>query len=94
MLGGKDTHKRMWESVGEGLAINLKQFNVNVLKETDLIETSESIDILVRFPVLQLEKPVSQWSYNFSLNDFKQAIQYIDENCTLVNLMELINQKT
>ena len=94
MLGGKDTLKQQWETVGENSAINLKQFHVNVLSETDLIETSESIDIVARFPVFQLEKPVSRWSYNFSLKDFKQAIRHIDQNCTPIKFMELIKQKT
>ena len=93
-LGKGETHKGMWETVGDGSAINLKQFNVNFLNETDIIGTSESIDINVRFPVFQLEKPVYQWSYNFNLKDFKQAIQHTDENCTPLKLMELVNQKT
>jgi hypothetical protein len=93
-LGDGDTLKKFWGIQGEGSAINLKQFNVNVLNETDLIETSESIDIVARFPIFQLKKPVSQWSYNFPLKDFKQAIQYIDENCTPIKFMELINQKS
>ena len=93
-LGKGETHKGMWGTVGDGSPFNLKQFNVNFLKETDLIGTSESIDIKVRFPVFQLEKPVSQWSYNFNLKDFKQAIQHTDENCTSIRLMELVNQKT
>ena len=93
-LGDRDTLKKLWETVSDGSAINLKQFNVNVLQDTDLIETSESTDIIVRFPVFQVEKPVSQWSYNFNLKDFKQAIQHIDENCTSVKLIELIKQKT
>jgi len=93
-LGGKDPLKQMWETQDEGAVINLRQFNINVLNDTDLIETSESIDIVARFPIFQLEKPVSQWSYNFSLKDFKQAIQHIDENCTSIKLMELIKQKT
>jgi len=93
-LGKRQTHKGISETVSDGSPINLKQFNVNFLKETDLIGTSESIDIKVRFPVFQLEKPVSQWSYNFNLKDFKQAIQHTDDNCTPVKLMELVNQKT
>lgn len=93
-LGDRDTLRKLWETVSDGSAINLKQFNVNVLQDTDLIETSESTDIIVRFPVFQVEKPVSQWSYNFNLKDFKQAIQHIDENCTSVKLIELIKQKT
>jgi hypothetical protein len=93
-LGDGDTLRKMWETVGEGSAINLKQFNVNVLQDTDLIETAESTDIIVRFPVFQLEKPVSRWSYNFNLKDFKRAIRHIDENCTSVKLMELIKLET
>lgn len=93
-LGGKATLKQQWETVGEESAINLKQFHVNVLSETDLIETSQSIDIIARFPVFQLVKPVSRWSYNFNLKDFKQAIQHIDQNCTPVKFKELIKQKT
>jgi len=93
-LGGEDTLKTVWETQGEGSTINLKQFNVDVLNGTDLIETSESIDIVARFPIFQLKKPVSQWSYNFRLEDFKQAIQHVDENCTRIKFLELINQKT
>jgi len=93
-LGGKDSLKQMWQTQDVGAVNNLRQFNVNVLHDTDLIETSESVDIVARFPIFQLEKPVSQWSYNFSLKDFKQAIQHIDENCTPTRLMELIKQKT
>ncbi len=93
-LGGKDTLKKTWETLGEDSALNLKQFNVNVLQETDLIETSESVDIIARFPVFQVEKPVSQWIYNFNLKDFKQAIHHIDENCTPVKFRQMIEQKT
>ena len=93
-LGGKDTLKKTWETLGEDSALNLKQFNVNVLQETDLIETSESVDIIARFPVFQVEKPVSQWIYNFNLKDFKQAIHHIDENCTPVKFRQIIEQKT
>ena len=93
-LGGKDTLKKTWETLGEDSALNLKQFNVNVLQETDLIETSESVDIIARFPVFQVEKPVSQWIYNFNLKDFKQAIHHIDENCTPVKFRAMIEQKT
>ncbi|MDH3761550.1 MAG: hypothetical protein OEU50_11260 [Gammaproteobacteria bacterium] len=93
-LGKGGTHKGMWETVAQGSAINLKQLNVNVFSESDLIETSESIDIVVRFPVFQLKKPVSQWSYNFMLKDFKQAIRHIDENCTSARLLELGKRKT
>lgn len=87
-LGKGDAHKGMWETTAQGSAINLKQLNVNVFSESDLLQTSESIDIVVRFPVFQLKKPVSQWSYNFALKDFKQAIRHIDENCTSARLLE------
>jgi len=93
-LGGKGMLKKTWETLGEDSAFNLKQFNVNVLQETDLIETSESVDIIARFPVFQVEKPVSQWIYNFNLQDFKQAIQHIDENCTPVKFRQMIERKT
>lgn len=93
-LGGKDTLRKTWETLGQDSALNLKQFNINVLQETDLIETSESVDIIARFPVFQVEKPVSQWIYNFNLKDFKQAIQYIDENCTPLKFRKIIEQQT
>ena len=92
--GDSDSVKKTWASVSADSAINLQQFNVNILQDTDLIETSESIDIIAQFPVFQMEKPVSQWSYNFILKDFKQAIQHIDENCTALKFKQIINQKT
>lgn len=91
-LGGEDIHRMIWENVDAGAAINLKQLNVNVLKETDVIKTAENMDIIIRFPAFQMEKPVYQWSYNFNLKDFKQAVQHADENCTPVRIMELISQ--
>ncbi len=93
-LGQGETLKRQWETVANRFPINLKQFDVNILNETDLVETSESIEIVARFPIFQLKKPASQWSYNFNLKDFKQAIQHINENCTPTRLMALIKQKT
>ena len=93
-LGKRNTLKKQWETMGDGSTINLKQFDINVLNETNLIETSESIEIVARFPIFQLEKPVSQWSYNFNLKDFKQAIKHIDENCTPTRFMALLKQKT
>jgi hypothetical protein len=89
-LGGRDIHRMFWENLGEGAAINLKQLNVNVLNQTDVIKSAENIDIVVRFPVYQVAKPVSQWSYNFNLKDFKQAVRHADENCTQVRFNELI----
>ncbi len=93
-LGNRNTLKRQWEAVGDGSRINLNQFHINVLSETDLIKTSESIEIVARFPIFQLEKPVHQWSYSFNMKDFKQAIQHIDENCTPTRFLSLIKQKT
>ncbi len=93
-LGSKDTPKKMWGTLGKDSGINLKQINVNILNQPKLIEASESVDITARFPVFQVEKPVSQWSYNFKLKDFKQAIHHIDENCTPIKFLELIRQKT
>ena len=92
-LGGDLVRKDLQETVGEGSTLNLKQFDVGILSETDLIETSESIDFTVRFPVFQLEKPVSEWFYNFNLKDFKKALHHIEENCTPVKLVELISQE-
>ena len=91
-LGGKQKQDAVWETVGEDAAVNLRQFDVNVLSETNLIKTSESIDFTIRFPVFQLKKPVNQWIYNFNLKDFKRALTYIDENCTPVKLVDLINR--
>ena len=93
-LGNGDAHKNVWATLGGETAVSLKQVDVNMLNGKGFIESSESVDIVARFPVFQTEKPVSQWSYNFNLKDFKQAIRHIDENCTPVKLMELIQQKT
>jgi hypothetical protein len=91
-LGGKDIHRKIWENSIAGVAMNLKQLNVNLLSETDVIGTAESLDIIVRFPVFQLNRPVSQWSYNFNLKDFRQAVRHANENCTSARFIELINQ--
>ena len=71
----------------------MRQFDVNLLQQSDLIESSESLDIVVRFPIFQLEKPVREWSYNFDLRDFKQAVRHIDEHCTPTHLAKLIEQQ-
>lgn len=92
-LGGKQAQREIWQTVGEGAAINLKQFDVGVLSQSGLIENSESIDLIVRFPVFQVERPVSQWTYNFDLRDFRRAQRHIDENCTPVRFVELIGQR-
>jgi len=91
-LGGKQSDASSWDTLGENSAINLRQLDVNLVDERDLIEGSESIDFTIRFPVFQVKKPVRQWSYHFELKDFKRARQYIDQNCTPVRLVELINR--
>ena len=91
-LGEQANQTGTWETVGDGAPIDLRQFNVNLLSENDLIQSSESIDIAIRFPVFQLEKPVNQWTYNFTLADFKQAVRRIDEDCAPARLSELVEQ--
>ncbi len=90
--GVQATQTGTWETVGDGAPLDLKQFNVNLLNENDLIQSSESIDIAIRFPVFQLDKPVNQWVYNFALADFKQAVRRIDEDCAPARLGELVEQ--
>ena len=89
-LGAAAPQAQMGETVVEGAVANLKQFDVNVFSDTDFIQSSESIDIMVRFPVFQLQRPVSQWLYNFNLRDFKRAHRHIEQNCTASRLIELI----
>jgi len=91
-LGKRDTLKQQWETIGEDTAINLRQFDLNILNDANLIQTSESIEVTARFPVFQLEKPVSQWRYNFNLKDFKRAITHIEENCTAKRFIALLEQ--
>lgn len=93
-LGGKDPLNRLWETPSQQGVIELEQFDVNILQESDVIETSESIDIAVRFPVFQLEQPVREWSYNFDLRDFKRAVRHIDEHCTPARLLALIEKNS
>jgi len=90
-LGNSKVLTTKWETLDEGSAINLNQFDINVLNETDLIKTSESIEIAARFPIFQMEKPVTQWRYHFNLKDFKRAIQHVDENCTAARFKAIIN---
>ena len=59
-----------------------------------MIENSEAIDLVVRFPVFQMERPVSQWSYSFELKDFRRAVSHTDANCTPATLMRLVDQRT
>lgn len=89
-LGEQAAQTEVWETVGDGTPVDLRQFNVNLLQQDDLVQASESIDIAIRFPVFQLDKPVNQWTYNFALADFKRAVRRIDEDCAPARLVELI----
>ncbi|HKJ50971.1 MAG TPA: hypothetical protein VKB27_05690 [Gammaproteobacteria bacterium] len=93
-LGGNDSQQEVWEDVGGGSAIDLVQINVNALLENDFISGADNIDIQLRFPIFQLERPVQQWSYNFDLRDFKRAIEHADENCTPTRLSDLIESNS
>ena len=89
-LGSREPLAARWEVPAIAGAGDLRQFDVNLLQQDDIVAGSESLDIVVRFPVFQLEKPVREWFYNFDLRDFKQAVRHIDENCTPTNMAELI----
>ena len=93
-LGDNDTQAGVWETVDESSSINMRQFTLTVLKESDLIDTSESVDIIVRFPVFQVQKPVRQWNYNFNLQGFRQAVRHADENCTAERLLQLVKENS
>ena len=60
----------------------------------DVINISDSIDIILRFPIFQMQESVHQWSYNFNLVDFRQAVRHVDENCTLETLAGLIDRNS
>ncbi len=81
-LGDIDTLKTQWQTLGEGTSLNLEQFDLGLLNESDLFETSKSVEITARFPIFQMAEPVTEWRYHFELTDFRQAVRYIDENCT------------
>ncbi len=89
-LGGVDPEREVWQDVGGGAAVDLLQVNVDALLESDILGSADNIDILLRFPIFQVELPVHQWSYNFNLGDFKQAVEHADENCTPGRLAGLI----
>ena len=93
-LGVPAAQTGTWETVGDGAPLDLKRFNVNLLKENDLIHSSENIEIAIRFPVFQLERPVNQWVYDFALEDFRQAVRRIDEDCAPARLGELVKQNS
>jgi len=92
--GGGDLQQEVWENVGDGPVIDLKQVNLNALSEGDVIATADNIDIILRFPIFQVQKPVNQWSYNFSLEDFRRAVRHADENCTPDRLEGLIEKNS
>ena len=89
-LGGNEIHKELWQDAGAGPGFNLRQINANVLMGSDVIRGAESIEIVLRFPIFQLQKPVRQWSYSFNLIDFNQAVRHANENCRPERFAELI----
>jgi hypothetical protein len=89
-LGGDDSPQEIWEDVGDGSAIDLMQINVNALLDNDFLGSADNVDIQLRFPIFQVDRPVQQWSYNFDLRDFKRAIEHADENCTPERLSDLL----
>ena len=89
-LGGNEIQKELWQDVGAGPGFNLRQINVNVLMDSDVIRGAENIEIVLRFPIFQLQKSVHQWSYSFNLIDFNQAARHANENCTPERFAELI----
>jgi len=89
-LGGGDPQQEVWEDVGDGAAIDLTQVNVNALLENDIVGSADNIDIVLRFPIFQVARPVHQWTYNFKLEDFRRAVEHADENCTPERLADLI----
>ena len=88
-LGGGDPQQEVWQGVGDGAAIDLLQVSVDALLESDIIASADNIDILLRFPIFQVERPVQQWSYNFNLDDFRKAVAHADDNCTPARLAGL-----
>ena len=92
-LGARDNVREVQDYLGEGDTINLKQLNLDVLNDTDLLRTSETLDIDLRFPVFQLQQPVQQWHYSFDVKDFKQAVLYTNQYCTADKFIDLMNQE-
>lgn len=89
-LGGTEIQKELWQDVSAGPGFNLRQINVNVLMDNDVIRGAENLEIVLRFPIFQVQKSVRQWSYSFNLIDFYQAVRHTDENCTPERFGELI----
>lgn len=91
-LGSREPQQPLWDITGEAEVVSLRQFAVNLLQESDVIETSDSLEVTVRFPVFQLQKPARQWSYTFDVTDFRQAVRHVDEHCTPANLMDQVRR--
>lgn len=88
-LGQPVKQQEAWQKLGEGPALELRQLDVSLLGNIELTEGIESIDIVIRFPVFQMQRPVNQWSYNFMLEDFRRALEYSDSKCTPERLTAL-----
>lgn len=93
-FGDGDTLKTRWQILGEGTALNLKQFDLGLFSESELFETSQSVEITARFPIFQMTQPVTEWRYHFNLRDFNRAVRYIDENCTPSGFRTLLQGRT
>ena len=91
-LGRPAKRQEAWQNLGEGPAVDLRQLDVNLLGDFELAPGIESIDIVIRFPVFQMQQPVNQWSYNFMLEDFRRALQHSEARCTPARLGELIDK--
>ena len=61
--------------------------------DKDVIDGAENIEIVLRFPIFQVQKSVHQWSYSFNLKDFKQAVRHADENCTPETFAEMMKKE-
>lgn len=90
-LGSREPLAARWDMPAVAGSGDLRQIDVSLLQQDDIVATSQSVDIVVRFPVFQLEKPVREWFYNFDLRDFRQAVRHIDENCTPARMAELVD---
>lgn len=91
-LGKPARPQEAWQNLGEGPAVDLHQLDVSLLDDIELAPGIESIDIVIRFPVFQMQQPVNQWSYNFMLEDLRRALQYSDAQCTPARLTTLIGK--
>ena len=87
-LAGSSSMQEMETYVGEGVPLNMARLTLTALNETDFLKSAETVDIDVRFPVFQLEKPVYRWHYTFNLADFGRAIVHVDAYCTLKKFLE------